>query len=103
MTEVIRALELLAEIDLKSIPAKNLESIVGLLLAICRDYNTRVQGVNDTINTTTEHVQQFMILGQKAYELDVYKKRLEREKFKIIEENSNLKDDIINLQKTLAE
>ena len=103
MAEVIRALELLAEIDLKSIPAKNLESIVGLLLAICRDYNTRVQGLYDTINTITEYVQKFMILGQKAYELDVYKKRLEREKYKIIEENSNLKDDIINLQKTLAE
>ena len=102
MMEEVRGLETLASIDIKSIPAKNLENIVGLQLAICRDNNIRVRGLYGTINMITRYVKKFIILGKKANDLDIHKERLVKDKYRLLEENSNLKGDVIRLQESLA-
>ena len=98
LAEVIRALEILSQMDLGDIPLKNMENIVKLILAICTDCNTKVQSLHDTIAAMAEYIHELMILGYKIETLDTYKLGLEAEKQKLVVEISDLKSQIIRNQ-----
>ena len=102
LAEVIKALELLAKVDLSCIPTKNLENIIKLLLAICSDCNSKVQSLHETIAIMESNIHELMILGNKADTLDSYKLKLEGEIQKMVKENSSLKGEIINIQNILT-
>ena len=102
LVEVIKALELLSQVDISCIPAKNLENIVKLLLALCTDCNKKVQNLHETMAMMAKYIEEFMTLGHKADTLDSYKLKLEGDIQKLILENSNLKGEVIRVQNIIT-
>ena len=63
LLEVIKALETLAGMDLSMTPAKQMEDIIRIILAICIDYNIQVQSMQETMVSMARFIRELLVLG----------------------------------------
>jgi len=92
LVEVIKALERLANMDLGNTPAKQMENIVKVILAICTDCHTKIQNLHDTM---ARYIHELLVLGYKLEITDGHSRKLEEEKQKLGSEVEDLKTQLI--------
>ena len=101
LVEVIKALETLANMDLSITPAKKMESILRIILAICIDYHIKVQSIQDTMISMAKFIRELLVLGCKLEVTDRNSKRLEEEKKKLRSEVENLRAQLVSTNQFL--
>ena len=101
LVEVIKALETLANMDLSITPAKKMESILRIILAICIDYHIKVQSIQDTMISMAKFIRELLVLGCKLEITDRNSKRLEEEKQKLGSDVENLRTQLVSTNQFL--
>merc|ERR1711874_599668 len=99
--EVIKALETLANMDLSITPAKQMESILRIILVICIDYHIKVQSIQDTMISMAKFIRELLVLGCKLEITDRNSKRLEEEKQKLGADVENLRTQLVSTNQFL--
>ena len=103
LSEIIKALAIMALVDLKSLPVENLENIIRLLIAVCCDCNAKIKYSYDTIAQLEFDIYELLNLNHKLEAIDIYRRTLEDELKRLINDNDKLKDDYIKVQEKLNE
>ena len=103
LSEIIKALGIMALVDLKSLPAENLENIIRLLIAVCNDCNSKIRYSHDTIAQLEFDIFELLSLNHKLEAIDTYRKTLENDVEKLRNDNDKLKDDYIKVQEKLSD
>ena len=101
-TEVIKALETLANMDLSITPAKQMESILRVILAICIDYHIEVQNSQGSMISMAKLIRELLVLGHKLEITDRNRIKLETEKKKLKSDVEDLKTQLVNTNKFLT-
>ena len=95
LLEVIKALETLAEMDLSMTPAKQMENILRIILAICIDYNIQVQSIQETMVSMARFIRELLVLGYKIEIID-------RDRIGLEVENQKMKSEVEILRTHMA-
>jgi len=98
--EIIKALGIMALVDLKSLPAENLENI-RLLIAVCNDCNSKIRNKNDIIAQLDFDIFELLSTNEKLEVIDSYRKSHENEIKELKNNYDQLKDEYIKVHESL--
>merc|ERR1711874_230167 len=101
LIEEINALETLANMDLDITPAKQMESALRVILAICIDFHTKIQKIHDTMMSMAKFVRELLVLGCKLEILNMNIKKKEEEKQRLESEVSSIRAQLVNANQFL--
>ena len=103
---MVKALDIMAIVDLKKLPAENLENIIRLLIAVCNDCNRKIRNSNEIIAQMDFGMFELFTTNEKLEAIEKYRKKLETEIKESRDKYDHLRDEYIDIQeqlKTLVE